>query len=152
MCCYSNCLPPQLCDCVMKKHITGSDHCPLVLFLATRTLVWENETWQYDNKMTLYFLSFHCCTLYLQVDTWPSYMDYKVHNNTLWNGSYQLHISLSKYCILSVRLTVIPCGITMSQIKWTRIQNFHREIWRSWQDTFLWGIILLCYSTVTTVS
>ena len=35
---------PQLCDCVMKKHITGSDHCPIVLLLATRMIVVENET------------------------------------------------------------------------------------------------------------
>ncbi|XP_065907192.1 exodeoxyribonuclease-like [Dysidea avara] len=36
-------LLPQLCDCIMKRSITGSDHCPVVLLLATSTTATEQN-------------------------------------------------------------------------------------------------------------
>jgi AP endonuclease-1 len=31
----SNQLVPQICDCVIRKEVLGSDHCPIILFLST---------------------------------------------------------------------------------------------------------------------
>ena len=112
----SQLLLPQLCDCVMKKHITGSDHCPLVLLLATKNLVGENETWQHDNKIT--FMHFYHCTvdsIYKIVNTWPSHMNYNVHSKTI---SYKWTLSA---LYVSIKILYFVC-LAHGDTKWYHLE------------------------------